>query len=594
MEPQRPREQASCDVQDNVGLLSFSFIDSTEPERTAEDKLLMTRSSLNTSSPTAASISLHRTAMMDASHFDSDSSDPESDSETELNTPLTGIKSLSAVRTSSHSPPGPLPSQSSAQRPRAFSFVPAPLIGQKLDDVTLSSPPSLAAMDGDENEWDFADTRDDNSAEEGFDGWENIDSSVFDLATGTMKDSPTTVYENENFRQTATKFMEMYTEKYTPSPDTQRKFYKAMETLRFVGEFGYECVKEPLIDWADIVAVKMLDMPLDEASSQLRNDLLSYLPESTKAAYQRLRGISGLLLSSRGAASTRSDLMMTFPNDLSSIDNLARELMKMNANPMEKDELKLQTVPSRDKEKKATTGVNVVQEKPLELKSAPAEPSIDPEAEERRRSFKLEMTGITRMRALEDQKRAAQRGPSRKEPDPVNDQTKSLPQISPSKTSLKSWSLAPQPKLVSKTTIIGQISPPRINRTAASQSMASRPEPVSRGRMTRVATTGPQPPTPTNHTVFSEPIRSSTKTTQTTQCIGAARTTAINASTGWVSHPVVAPPAAATSAFSSPLGQVTSSTRRLITLSETDISFMSDEFYSPYGDDAEEDSDEEL
>lgn len=308
MEPQRPREQASCDVQDHVGLLSYSFIDNTEPERAAEDKLLMTRSSPNTSSPTAASISLHRTAMMDASHFDSDSSDPESDSETELNTPLTGIKAvsimaplssrpedpnkpqLSAVRTSSHSPPGPLPSQSSAQRPRAFSFVPAPLIGQKLDDVTLSSPPSLAAMDGDENEWDFADTRDDNSAEEGFDGWENIDSSVFDLATGTMKDSPTTVYENENFRQTATKFMEMYTEKYTPSSDTQRKFYKAMETLRFVGEFGYECVKEPLIDWADIVAVKMLDMPLDEASSQLRNDLLSYLPESTKAAYQRLRG----------------------------------------------------------------------------------------------------------------------------------------------------------------------------------------------------------------------------------------------------------------------------------------------------------------
>ncbi|KAE9969899.1 hypothetical protein BLS_005187 [Venturia inaequalis] len=581
MEPQRPREQASCDVQDHVGLLSFSFIDNTEPERTAEDKLLMTGSSLNTSSPTAASISLHRTAMMDASHFDSDSSDPESDSETELNTPLTGIKALSAVRTSTHSPPGPLPSQSSAQRPRAFSFVPAPLIGHKLDDVTLSSPPSLAAMDGDENEWDFADTRDDNSAEEGFDGWENIDSSVFDLATGTMKDSPTTVYENENFRQTATKFMEMYTEKYTPSPDTQRKFYKAMETLRFVGEFGYECVKEPLIDWADIVAVKMLDMPLDEASSQLRNDLLSYLPER-------------LLLSSRGAASTRSDLMMTFPNDLSAIDNVARELMKMNVNPMQKDELELQTVPSRDKEKKATTGVKIIQEKPLELKSAPVKPPIDPEAEERRRSFKLEMTGITRMRALEDQKRAAQRGPSRKEPDPVNDQTKSLPQISPSKTSLKSWSLAPQPKLVSKTTIIGQISPPRINRTAASQSMASRPEPVSRGRMTRVATTGPQPPTPTNHTVFSEPIRSSTKTTQTTQCIGAARTTAINASTGWVSHPVVAPPAAATSAFSSPLGQVTSSTRRLITLSETDISFMSDEFYSPYGDDAEEDSDEEL
>lgn len=309
MQPQRPREQALCDVQDNAEVLGQSFLSNTEPKRISEDKLLINESSLNAFSPTAASINLHQTAMMEANHYDSDSSVLDSESETESNAPLTGIKAvcilascssylqdtnkqqLSAVNPSVRPLPSPLPSQSSsAQRRRASSFAPAPLVGQVLDDVILSPPASLATIDGDEDEWDFAETKDENSAEEGSEEWENIESSAFDLASGTIKEMPSAVYKNENFRQTVSNFMEMYTEKYTPSSDTQRKFHKAMETLRFVGEFGYECVKEPLVDWADIVAVKMLDMPLDEASSQLRNDLLSYLPESTKAAYQRLRG----------------------------------------------------------------------------------------------------------------------------------------------------------------------------------------------------------------------------------------------------------------------------------------------------------------
>lgn len=145
-------------------------------------------------------------------------------------------------------------------------------------------------MNDDEDEWDFADTREKVSAEEGAEEWENIDSSAFDLATGTIKETPSAIYQNENYRQAVTKFMEVYTEKYTPSTDTKRKFYKAMETLRFVGEFGYLCVSEPLTDWADNIAIKMLDMPLDAASFQLKNDLMAYLPESTKTAYQRLRG----------------------------------------------------------------------------------------------------------------------------------------------------------------------------------------------------------------------------------------------------------------------------------------------------------------
>lgn len=312
MEPQlrlRPREQVSCDVDDDVEVLGESPISHAQPERRPEDKLLMSDSRSNASSSAAISIDLHHPDMMDAGYHDSDSSASESVSKTEPNAPLTGIKAVSiiallpsrfedsddrqlpSVNNPNHPPPDPSSSQpSSAQRSRASSFAPAPLVGQKLDDVALSPPPSLATMDGDEDEWDFADTTDENPAEEGCEEWENIDSSVYDFATGTMQELPSVVYADENFRQTATKFMEMYAEKYTPSEDTQQKFYKTMQTLRFIGEFGYQCVKEPLADWADNIAVKLLDLPLDEASSQLTTELLSYFPENTRAAYQRLRG----------------------------------------------------------------------------------------------------------------------------------------------------------------------------------------------------------------------------------------------------------------------------------------------------------------
>ncbi|TLD21745.1 hypothetical protein E2P81_ATG08333 [Venturia nashicola] len=585
MEPQKPRKQVLCDVEDDVEVLDQSFVLDAEPERTAEEKLLLHKSSLNSSSPTVASANLHQKAMMDASYYDSDSSAFESGSERESKAPLQGIKPLSEVKSPNHPPPGPPLTQSTtAQRPRASSFAPAPLIGQKLDDVKLSPPASLAAVDGDEDEWDFADTRDEDPAEEGSEEWETIDSSMLDLATGTMKVMPSAVFQNENFRQTVTKFMEIYTEKCTPSSDTQHKFYKVMETLRFVGEFGYECVKEPLVDWADIVAVKMLDMPLDEASSQLRNDLLSYLPESTKAAYQRLRG------------------------DLTAINNLAQELRRINVNPMEKDEVELQTIPSNAKEKKATTrlifGMKRAMEKPTELKSTP----IDAEAEERRNSFKQEMTELLRTRALEDQKRAAERKSSYQ----ADDQTTSFLESLPSEPSPTSRSLVSKLKPVPKTTAVGQISPSRINHTAQkmppkiasrpkgtfpsdldsleSRPMASKPNPVSFGTVNRVITTDLQKTSPTNRTAASELVRSSTKITQTTQRTEAARTAAIDVPTTKASLPVVAAPTAAPSEFSSPpLEQVTS--RRSMTLS---LNFTPYDSSSPYGADADEDSDEEL
>jgi hypothetical protein len=63
-----------------------------------------------------------------------------------------------------------------------------------------------------------------------------------------------------------------------------------MYLLKTVGEFGYLCVKDPLVDWADEVAINWMDMPLDEASATLFAQLMSYMPERTRMAFNRLGG----------------------------------------------------------------------------------------------------------------------------------------------------------------------------------------------------------------------------------------------------------------------------------------------------------------
>lgn len=313
----------------------------------------------------------------------------------------------------------------------------------------------------------------------------------------------------------------------------------------------------------------------------------------------------------------------------------------MNVNPMEKDGLDHQNIPTKDKAKKVVegvmTGTKLGQEKPVKLKltSAPEQTPIDAEAAERRKAFKLEMAELRHATALEDQRRAAQRELRRKEADQVNnmvkmppsqspyqveDQKNPPPKSSPSEPSLEAWSLAPELKPVSKTFPAGQTSPSHMNRTAklmppkiASRSQMSSlanalsleprstsptTKPVSRGRTRRPAPAARQPSAPTDHGLPSAPVQSSTKITQTTQNTEAARTAAIDGSTAESSHPVQAASTPVPSTFSSPLGQTGPSTRRHITPSGTDFTFrnqfMSNDNSSPYGDDAVADSDEEL
>ena len=259
---------------------------------------------------------------MDVDYYDTEPS--SSDSEHETNIALMGIKPVSIKTlfvqqhhliedTNKHQPaskgpkatletsmtaskaptvaPTERPSASSqpTSRPRTYSFEPGNLTGHELEEVKLSPPATPPFMDDDD--WDFMEDRDDDAAvEDGSEDWEEIESKVFDHATNTFKDIPSVVYEDESFRQTLAKVMDTYTKKCTPSYDTKCKIYSAMYLLKTVGEFGYLCVKEPMVDWADQMALNLLEMPVDEASAAVIAELLSFLPERTKLAYHRLRG----------------------------------------------------------------------------------------------------------------------------------------------------------------------------------------------------------------------------------------------------------------------------------------------------------------
>jgi hypothetical protein len=209
----------------------------------------------------------------------------------------TDTRQLSTSKTSSDTPlASPSSTTQPIPKPRTYSFEAAKLSDHELDEIKLSRPASPTTMEADDKDWDITETREEISAEVDSEDWEEIEAKVFDHATNTFKQIPSVVYEDEGFRQTLTQFMETYTEKCTPSYDTKCKFYSAMYLLKTVGEFGYLCVKEPLADWADQIALSLLEMPMDEASDAITAELLSFLPERTKMAFYRLRGYASSLL----------------------------------------------------------------------------------------------------------------------------------------------------------------------------------------------------------------------------------------------------------------------------------------------------------
>jgi len=79
-------------------------------------------------------------------------------------------------------------------------------------------------------------------------------------------------------------------EKVKPSDEAKRTFYSAMYILKMTGEFGYNCVKEPLLDWADEVAINWMDMRADEASAEIFARLITYMPERTRKILGQLTG----------------------------------------------------------------------------------------------------------------------------------------------------------------------------------------------------------------------------------------------------------------------------------------------------------------
>jgi hypothetical protein len=280
------------------------------------------------------------------------------------------------------------PSSSTGPTPGRQTYVVEPIdfTGHKLEEVDLSPPDTSPNMDTDDEDWDITETREEISAEDGSEDWEEIESQVFDHATNTYKRIPSAVYENEGFRKTLAKFVESYSETFTPSYDTKCKFYNTIFLIKTVGEFGYICVKEPLMDWADNIALNLLEMPADEATSAIIAELLSFLPERTKMAYYRLRGlvslslqvpnltcmtsVAGLSTLSPEEVSSNTRPILSFPNDRSPTqeafirDLLSRDLIAS---------LNLQDTPSQMSQQMTAdepTSRMKLEEKPSELNTS--------------------------------------------------------------------------------------------------------------------------------------------------------------------------------------------------------------------------------
>lgn len=328
-----------------------------------------------------------------------------SDSETEFDPPTTSLAIKSVRNSTIHHTLGTekqqlsaskaststsmeSPSSSTGPTPglRTYGVGPIDLTGHKLEEVDLSPPDTSPNIDTDDEDWDITETREEISAEDGSEDWEEIESEVFDHATNTFKRIPSAVYENEGFRKTLAKFVETYSEAFTPSYDTKCKFYNTIFLIKTVGEFGYICVKEPLMDWADNIALNLLEMPADEASSAIIAELLSFLPERTKMAYYRMRGlvslslqvpnltcmtsVAGLSPLSPEEASSNTRPILSFPSDRSPTqetfirDLLSRDLMAS---------LSLQDTPSQMSQQitvNEPTSRMKVEEKPSELNTS--------------------------------------------------------------------------------------------------------------------------------------------------------------------------------------------------------------------------------
>jgi hypothetical protein len=108
--------------------------------------------------------------------------------------------------------------------------------------------------------------------------WEIIEKEVYDHTSNSLKQIPSTIFADDSIQQTLLN----YIEKYRPTEQQIEQFQNAIGVLKFVAEFGYNTIKEPMIDWAESVVRGNLNCGLDEVPKLFLTRLLNKVPERTR------------------------------------------------------------------------------------------------------------------------------------------------------------------------------------------------------------------------------------------------------------------------------------------------------------------------
>jgi hypothetical protein len=155
------------------------------------------------------------------------------------------------------------------------------------DENNLAEPDSDSESVGDYDMAQSEDEEEDNiTAFDDTEEWEVIDKEVYDHTTNDFKQIPSTIFADDSIQQTLMNYVEMY----KPTEHQIEQFKNALGVLKFVAEYGYTAIKEPIVDWAESVVRGKLNCGLDEIPKLFLARLLSRMPERTRNLLVRVPG----------------------------------------------------------------------------------------------------------------------------------------------------------------------------------------------------------------------------------------------------------------------------------------------------------------
>jgi hypothetical protein len=116
--------------------------------------------------------------------------------------------------------------------------------------------------------------------------WEVVDKELYDHTTNSFKQIPSTIFADESVQQT----LMNYIEKHKPTEPQIEQFKNALGVLKFVAEFGYNAIKEPVVEWAEKFVKDKLDCGFDEVPRAFLTRMMDIMPQPTRNLLVRVPG----------------------------------------------------------------------------------------------------------------------------------------------------------------------------------------------------------------------------------------------------------------------------------------------------------------